>query len=799
MKQHRYTGQRSDKLLPVLAYADDEQLFLLDDQSIAFGFICDPLPGGDDSVADRVNVLLNNDWPKDTLLQFCLFASPDIQTQLQHMLMLRHQQSDPLLRAAIRKRAAFLEAGTTRPIETSTQTLVRDFVLVITAKLPLDNMTPSPREITRAAALRAAFAQALNTVGIRAEALTEHRYLQLLNPLVNWGREASWRNPAPIRAEADKPLCQQVFDYDRALQVDSHGLHLGGYRVRTLSFKRLPERLWFGHAASFAGDRMTGSRGLRGSFLLTATLHFPAPESTRSRLETKRQWAVNQAYGPMLKFVPLLAAKKRGFDLLFEAFQEGDRPVRANLTLTLFSPDEEQAISAVSNARTYFKELGFELMEDRFFCLPVFLNALPMGADREAMQDLFRFKTMATRHVIPLLPLFADWKGTGTPIINLLSRNGQLMNVSLYDSGSNYNCCVAAQSGSGKSFLVNEIISSYLSEGGQCWVIDVGRSYEKLCEVYNGEFLQFGRDSAIGLNPFEIVEDYEEEADVLVGLLAAMAAPTQRLTDYQMASLKRQVRELWEHKGRAMRVDDVAAALKAHDDRRLRDVGEQLYPFTARGEYGRFFHGHNTIRLQNRFTVLELEELKGRKHLQQVVLLQLIYQIQQEMYLGERDRRKIVFIDEAWDLLTQGDVGKFIETGYRRFRKYGGAAVTVTQSVNDLYESPTGKAIAENSANMYLLGQKAETINALKKEGRLPLNDGGYEYLKTVHTVTDVYSEIFFITERGSGIGRLMVDPFHKLLYSSKAEDVSAIRRFTRQGLTVADAIQRVLQERSDA
>ncbi|KJJ58604.1 hypothetical protein VC77_00660, partial [Vibrio cholerae] len=68
-------------------------------------------------------------------------------------------------------------------------------------------------------------------------------------------------------------------------------------------------------------------------------------------------------------------------------------------------------------------------------------------------------------------------------------------------------------------------------------------------------------------------------------------------------------------------------------------------------------------------TVLELEELKGRKHLQQVVLLQLIYQIQQEMYLGERDRRKIVFIDEAWDLLTQGDVGKFIETGYRTISK----------------------------------------------------------------------------------------------------------------------------------
>ena len=137
-----------------------------------------------------------------------------------------------------------------------------------------------------------------------------------------------------------------------------------------------------------------------------------------------------------------------------------------------------------------------------------------------------------------------------------------------------------------------------------------------------------------------------------------------------------------------MLVDDVAEALKIMKTVVCKTWVSSSIRLRHKGEYGRFFNGHNNIRFKNRFTVLELEELKGRKHLQQVVLLQLIYQIQQEMYLGEQDRRKIVFIDEAWDLLTQGDVGKFIETGYRRFRKYGGSAVTVTQSVNDLYDSP---------------------------------------------------------------------------------------------------------------
>lgn len=182
--------------------------------------------------------------------------------------------------------------------------------------------------------------------------------------------------------------------------------------------------------------------------------------------------------------------------------------------------------------------------------------------------------------------------------------------------------------------------------------------------------------------------------------------------------------------------------------------------------------------------------------MQQVVLLQLIYQIQQNMYLGDRDRRKIVIIDEAWSLLTEGDVAKFIEHGYRRFRKYGGSAITITQSVNDLYANPTGRAIAENSANTFLLGQKKEAINQIKKDERLPLSEGGYEYLKTVHTVKGQYSEIFMMTDRGSGVGRLTVDKYSLLLYSTAPEDVQAINTYVKQNFSTAEAIKAVINDR---
>ncbi|NBS15705.1 MAG: DUF87 domain-containing protein [Gammaproteobacteria bacterium] len=399
--------------------------------------------------------------------------------------------------------------------------------------------------------------------------------------------------------------------------------------------------------------------------------------------------------------------------------------------------------------------------------------------------------------VIPLLPIFADWPGTGTPTLNLVSRTGQLMSFSLFDSGSNYNACIAAQSGSGKSFLTNELIVSSLAEGARVWVIDVGRSYMNLAESLEGEFMAFNPESNLCINPFDLIQNWEEEADVIAGLVTSMAAPTEKLSDFQSASLKRILRDVWEEKGKAMTVDEVAQKLKAESDQRIIDLGEQLFPFTQRGEYGRFFHGRNTVRFRGDLTVLELEELKGRKHLQQVVLLQLIYQIQQAMYLGERDRPKIVIIDESWDLLTLGDAATFMEHGYRRFRKYGGSAITITQSVNDLYRTPTGRAIVENSAHMILLGQKAEAVEALKSEKRLPLPEGGYTLLKTVHTVPGVYSELFLLTERGSGIGRLIVDPFKRLLFSTKPDEVHALKRLRQEGRTLTQAIHHLQHQRS--
>jgi conjugal transfer ATP-binding protein TraC len=689
----------------------------------------------------------------------------------------------------------FLRQGTTQPPEAISGARLRRSHVIVTVKLPIDTPRPSEAEIRRASELQLATQQSLSTIGLYPEVLDANQYVRVLNTLLNWNSYAGWKDRVVPECDPTQLIRDQLLDYDNAVATDEKGVWLGNKRVKTLSAKRTPDHFYFGSAKSYLGDILSGTRGVRQNALLSLTLHYPDAESTRTRQEGVRQFITNQVNTPIARFLPVLVQRKHHFDVLFDAYRDGDRPIRAYFGVLLFCDEAEEA-AAVSNARVYFRELGFQLLEDKYFCLPFFLNCLPFGPERSAISDLKRYRTLATRHAIPLLPLFGDWAGTGTPTLNFVSRNGEHMAVSLFDTTGNYNLCIAAESGKGKSFLTNEIIVSYLTEGAQIWAIDVGRSYENLCEVLEGDFVKFTHGSGICMNPFEIVQNFEEEADMLSGLVSQMAAPTEKLTDFQTAGLKRILKQLWTQKAQSMSVDDIAALLCTESDQRLKDVGEQLFPFTIRGEYGRYFNGHNNAKFVSDFTVLELEELKGRKHLQQVVLLQLIYQIQQEMYLGERNRPKIVIIDEAWDLLTEGDVAKFMEHGYRRFRKYGGAAVTITQSVNDLYRNAAGRAIVENSANMYLLGQKAEVIEGMKQDRRLPLSDGGYELLKTVHTLPGAYSEIFFITEMGSGIGRLIVDPFKRILFSTKPEDVQALKQLRRQGLSLGDAIQQLIDSR---
>jgi conjugal transfer ATP-binding protein TraC len=316
-------------------------------------------------------------------------------------------------------------------------------------------------------------------------------------------------------------------------------------------------------------------------------------------------------------------------------------------------------------------------------------------------------------------------------------------------------------SGSGKSVFVNELAFRYLGSGTKVWIIDVGRSYRKLCSLVDGEFIEFSdeRNNALCLNPFSMVVDINNDMEMLLPLIAQMASPREPLDNYGYSALASAIKRVWDQKGKAATISDVHDLLATgrlaetgEPERDLSRLATALEPYTRHGVYASYFEGEANIRFNRDLVVLELEELKSKRDLQAVVMQLMMYRITQEMYL-DRSKRKLVIIDEAWDLMSGGASSQFIEAGYRRARKYGGAFGTITQSVEDYYKNEATKATIQNADWLFLLRQKPESIERLGQEGKLHIDEWMKRQLASVTTEGGAYSEILCTARWGRGSG----------------------------------------------
>ncbi|WP_419871030.1 TraG/VirB4 family ATPase [Chryseobacterium sp. CT-SW4] len=86
---------------------------------------------------------------------------------------------------------------------------------------------------------------------------------------------------------------------------------------------------------------------------------------------------------------------------------------------------------------------------------------------------------------------------------------------------NNRNKFVLGPSGSGKSFLMNNIVEQYLTYNYDVVIVDTGDSYSGTCKYYNGKYIQYKEDDPISMNPFNVAEaEFNiEKTEFLVNLI----------------------------------------------------------------------------------------------------------------------------------------------------------------------------------------------------------------------------------------------------------------------------------------
>ena len=93
-----------------------------------------------------------------------------------------------------------------------------------------------------------------------------------------------------------------------------------------------------------------------------------------------------------------------------------------------------------------------------------------------------------------------------------------------------------------------------------------------------------------------------------------------------------------------------------------------------------------------------------------------------------------------------------------------------------------------NSDWLCCLKQKSESIALLKKSEKFKINDYQQKMLESVTSKPGEYSEVMIMTSEHASIGRLILEPFSRVLYSTKPEEYERVKRYEGDGKKLEEA-----------
>ncbi len=344
-----------------------------------------------------------------------------------------------------------------------------------------------------------------------------------------------------------------------------------------------------------------------------------------------------------------------------------------------------------------------------------FLSTGAFGFDRLSITRNMDTTSLATTFPFTSAELSSD---TGV----MYGINPQNDSFIIFDRFSleNYNMCIFATSGAGKSFFVKLEAVRSLMLGSEVIIIDPEAEYKPLTEAVGGEYITFSFNSPSKINPFDLSQIYEEGENQLglkiLSLHSLFKVIMGQTTSTQEALLDRALVMTYRAKGITQDpatqtkepplVEDLYKTLIGMEVPDALDLAARLEKF-VKGSFVGVFDQPTNIDITNPFTVFSVQDLQDvLRPIAMFIILDFIWtKVKKDI------KKRLLVVDEAWHMMRYPDTASFLWSVVKRARKYYLGLTTITQDVEDFLAQDIGKAIVTNSALRVLLKQSPAAID----------------------------------------------------------------------------------------
>lgn len=334
---------------------------------------------------------------------------------------------------------------------------------------------------------------------------------------------------------------------------------------------------------------------------------------------------------------------------------------------------------------------------------------------------------------------------------DLTQDNGILYGINMHNNGlvifdrfslENANMVVFAKSGAGKSFTVKLEALRSMMMGTEVIIIDPENEYQRLAEAVGGAYVRLSLNSETRINPFDLPAVVDaEEADnalrsnliTLHGLLrlmmggAAAAASGYNygpvLSPAEEADLDQALIDTYAragitndpltHNTPAPTINDLYDTL-LHMPGNGPQLAQRLRKYTT-GTFAGIFSQQSNIDINNKMVVFNIRDLEDE--LRPVAMYIVLNYIWNKTKSDQRKR--ILIVDEAWQLMKYEDSANFMFSLAKRARKYYLGLTTISQDVEDFMSSKMGRAIVANASMQILLKQSTSAVDVLAQVFKL--------------------------------------------------------------------------------
>jgi len=820
---------RLSDYIPLDVYDDEYKMFINDDKTFGFMWECRPLAFASESTMQSLEGIFRAGLPFGSIIQFMLYADPYIDAILDSYKKLK-VRDNALLKRSAEEYTSFLKKGS-KGLANIAGIPLRNYRLFVTVKMPIPKATTDLKTIGDHIDFKSKYSQINESLGgaqLFPEPVSAQGVLDLLARFFN---DREFEGQTVIPYDHARPIAKQVIFSETVSEDLWNSFTVGKKIFRCVTPKVFPQptKGVFPMQTNFLFGGIMGhiddDNQIKTPFLYTLNIVF---HDMAGRLGTKASLVMNQQAAGT--FVRPLARKKEEMSEISDLIMSNTTFVRLIPIMWTWSDSENKTLDAVSRIKRCWEQNGYKMQEDKGILKPLFLSALPFGLlDLEKNIDNLErdFITPADR-VAPVLPVQADFAGGGDPVLLWIGRKGQLSTLDLFNKHTtNYNGLIMAGSGGGKSVLTNYIINNYHAIGALIRIADIGGSYKKQGKMSGARYMDFTEYSAICINPFSTIIRIEEDVSILADIVLQMIYSSTSTVPHDtaetnMTSIKNAVQWAFEEEGRDADINHVYEFLNTFpchskhfaDQNEMpgsamelirnecRKMAYNLSEFTTvcNGVYGKWFNGTSTFNIKNdEFVVLELEHLIPKKDLLRVVILQVLNAISQDLFLSKRDRRRFGFFDEAAQYLQKENAGggfspliRMVDAAFRRARKYGGSFWVILQSILDREMlGDLGQVIDSNAAYKFYL--KSNDFEKAYDKKLITCDRLELDLMKSLTTVPGKYSELYIASPIGSGVQRLVFDPFNYMVNTSSPDEVAAIEALVERGLSYEEAIDEKL------